>query len=456
MKTALTFFLTLYSLPLWANANPCSFPQLEQKCKKYNEATGTEENLDESCEEAHFNSQKCCSDPVKNCFSSQKVSTFNEISKTASLLGGAGGSALQDMGASITGLCETALGLTGASAGLVLYAKKQCTNKINTCSSTCHQDAYELCKKGTKEGEEQGLLTIKTHCQRALQQKLATFQIEQFRKQAQKTLEKIEEIEALKSQCETAHKAIATKLHSEWGSLLASGISAGACIMKASMIKTQKECDKAGGEWIPGLGGGKCKIPEPEFTAPPVDPPQDSPNDSSHHSSHEIETSGENSSNDNVGGGGGKRKPNPPSAFNLNPFGGKAGQLGHGTGTQGLKNAMGGKNKKQTKNKAGGIGKSPLGETEEEEKSKQKKAPLMGLGGGGFGGYAGATREDRPYNNRFGLSKKQKAELKKKQKAKRKLTGVEGGDIGGAHMSIFERVSRRVQFFCQKRTLTCP
>ena len=73
------------------------------------------------------------------------------------------------------------------------------------------------------------------------------------------------------------------------------------------------------------------------------------------------------------------------------------------------------------------------------------------MGGGGFGGYGGGGGGfgDSPSAQAaFGMNNKKLKELEAKKGAKRATAGEIGG---GAHQSIFERVTKRFQILCQNK-----
>ena len=420
-----------------------------------------------SCTDARGTAVGCCGDPV-SCLGSQHLSTLQDVNNVVTQVGPGLATMLQGFGKDMSGMCKALQGLAGSGASLSLAAAAKCKGSISSCHSTCDSQIKNACdkyhiEKNQCESAKKTIRSIQCSnppCERQKETNIKKVEENDFQPKAGPLASAINQYRNAKNDC-TAQSANAKDLSENMGQMANSAISAELCKQQARHANNKEDCKKLEGHtWK----DGECVPPKEEppptvplstaggnnvishgttsLGAPTVETP----------STESESTDGGTTGTSGGGGGGGKTTTGGDFTDDIDlpgsssPYAdesedsdtdtaaaGKTGTGGRYSGRRGRGfSGYGGRNKRK--------GYTPSDDT----------AGGLSMGGGGFGGYGGGGFGSKGSPSSFaslGLSKKKLKELEAKKGAKR----ATAGESGGAHQSIFERVTKRFQVLCQDK-----
>ncbi len=357
-----------------------------------------------TCKTSYKDAKTCCGDPM-TCLGSSSLETIQTINQIASTVGTAIGPAFS--GKDSKEICSLVQYMSGAGAGIAFTARFKCFSSISSCQDDCKAEKEKKCKE---------YRDAKTICTQAT--------VKTFETKSKTLVKDIDEIENKKITC-ISLKANTKHLEKNALQFINSAVFATLCKVSAGL-----EEDKPDNSPETLLGGGNPMGEEKGLT-PTVD------------------GSAENESNDETNpdleGGGGRFPADRERDIPLNlgkttsNYGGKLAD------TPSANQLQNGKNTSFGSNPWMGRGKRTRENNREDEFENSENSSSMG-GGGGFGGYGGGKYKSK-YSS-LALSAKKLKALEKQQGIKRKSASL--GIGSGIHQNIFERITRRFKYLCQK------
>ncbi|MDE0119501.1 MAG: hypothetical protein OXM55_05785 [Bdellovibrionales bacterium] len=406
--------------------------------------------------------RKCCGDPT-TCLGGEALSTFNEINNIVTQVGPGLASMLQGFGKDMSNMCETMQGLAASGASVALAAATKCKSSISSCNSNCDYQIKKVeCDKYIAArntcSSNKGTCMPKPSCtnthETAFQQKVLPI------------FKQVRRHEETQASC-LAQKAKAKEISKAIPQMANSAISAELCKQQARMTQDKAGCEKQKGHtWR----DGKCHPPEEEEEPTVAFDIQSGKNIISHSTGSlgtptveapnpetTTEDDPDGDSRTSGGGGGGTRRAaggSSPDGIDLpdpsSPYSEDSEEESDSTASTGTDKGRGSSGLRR--GGFGGYG-SRGGYYGKKRKpySSSGKDNDLSMGGGGFGGYGGggfSSRGSPSSQASLGLSQKKLKEMEAKKGAKRATAGEAGG---GAHQSIFERVTKRFQILCQDK-----
>ena len=406
--------------------------------------------------------RKCCGDPT-TCLGGEALSTLNEINNITTQVAPGLASMLQGFGKDMSNMYETLQGLAAAGASVALAASTKCKASISSCNNACDRQIKEVeCKKYTSA--KQTCTTTKSTCM-PKPSCINTTQT-QFQTQVLPIAKQVNRHEETQASC-LAQKAKAKDISKTIPQMANSAISAELCKQQARQAQNKESCEKQEGHtWR----DGKCHPPEEEEKPTVAFDIQSGKNVISHSSGSlgtptvespipesEKEGNTDGDGRTSGGGGGGNTQTTggsplddidmPDSSSSLYSDNSEE-ETDTNTDTSTGKGRYAGLGSRSF----GGYGRGGRYDGKKRKPySSSSKDNNLSMGGGGFGGYGGGgfgSRGSGSSQASLGLSQKKLKEIEAKKGAKRATAG-EGG--GGAHQSIFERVTKRFQILCQDK-----